>query len=414
MRYKKIIMSLICVSTLAAALAFQTSAATAKAIDKISIKVTATYVVGEPVPNIVYGVQDKDAEVNVYSTAKEYVVTDAEWVSSDSKDLKIGEAPKMKIWVDMMDEDEAYFKKSYSSSTVSISKGTFESVKKSGDQLIIVFETEGVKGEYDAPEYAGWDGDIGRASWRAPDVGSGYYEVQLFRGTSSVYKDAEYHGTSINFYPYMTKEGDYSFKVRTVPHTDAAKKCATKSDWKESDSNYISAEYVSDGSGQKKSSSSSSKSTTAADYAVHAGWTETTNGWMYRYPNGTYQKNSWMQYNGAWYRFDSQGKMMTGWLKENNGRNYYLNADGTMAKGWVKIGNRWRYFIMDGECEGMMYFANWLEYNGKTYFFDQEGFMVEGWYKLNGSYYYFYPGDGSLARNTTVEGFHVDQNGTWK
>lgn len=60
----------------------------------------------------------------------------------------------------------------------------------------------------------------------------------------------DYKGTSYNFYPYMTKEGDYTFKVRTVPHSDGS--YGKKSDWTESDDLYIDEDHVSDGTGQSR------------------------------------------------------------------------------------------------------------------------------------------------------------------
>ena len=39
--------------------------------------------------------------------------------------------------------------------------------------------------------------------------------------------------------------------------------------------------------------------------------------------------------------------------------------------------------------------------------------MLEGWRQVDGSWYYFYPGEGSKAVNTTIDGFPVDGNGVW-
>ena len=63
-----------------------------------------------------------------------------------------------------------------------------------------------------------------------------------------MYKRQSYDGTSFNFYPWMTKAGTYSFKVRAVPKT--GDDYASKSSWTESDEIYIAQEDVSDGSGQ--------------------------------------------------------------------------------------------------------------------------------------------------------------------
>ena len=72
----------------------------------------------------------------------------------------------------------------------------------------------------------------------------------LYRGSSEVKRLKEYKGTSYNFYPYMTREGTYSFKVRTVPGTETEKKYGKNSDWTESDEMYIDERHVSDGKGQ--------------------------------------------------------------------------------------------------------------------------------------------------------------------
>ena len=39
---------------------------------------------------------------------------------------------------------------------------------------------------------------------------------------------------------------------------------------------------------------------------------------------------------------------------------------------------------------------------------------MEGWYKVENNYYYFYPGDGSKAVNTSIDGFILDANGVWQ
>ena len=51
-----------------------------------------------------------------------------------------------------------------------------------------------------------------KATWKAPDDKTGYYDVILYKGSTVMKKLEDYNGTSYNFYPYMTKEGDYTFK----------------------------------------------------------------------------------------------------------------------------------------------------------------------------------------------------------
>ena len=92
---------------------------------------------------------------------------------------------------------------------------------------------------------------LGQAKWEKPDNTSGYYEVQLYRGKSKVYSVSQTSAVQYNFYPYMTKTGEYTFKVRTVPGTDSQKKYGGKSEWIESGELSITDRYVSDGKGQQ-------------------------------------------------------------------------------------------------------------------------------------------------------------------
>ena len=66
----------------------------------------------------------------------------------------------------------------------------------------------------------------------------------LRRGNDVVKRAFGVTGESYNFYPYMTKPGHYSFRVRTE-----AKGTGKASGWTESGSMRITAQQVSDGRG---------------------------------------------------------------------------------------------------------------------------------------------------------------------
>ncbi|WRS27878.1 S-layer homology domain-containing protein [Oscillospiraceae bacterium MB08-C2-2] len=52
--------------------------------------------------------------------------------------------------------------------------------------------------------------------------------------------------------------------------------------------------------------------------------------------------------------------------------------------------------------------------NSKRYYFDSYGVMIAGkWLQVDGKWYYFYA-DGSLAKNTKIDGYQVDENGIRK
>lgn len=84
-----------------------------------------------------------------------------------------------------------------------------------------------------------------------------------------------------------------------------------------------------------------------------------------------------------------------------------------MAKGWQQVNGAWYYLNPnEGGPEGAMC-TGWITVNDKRYYLNSSGAMVEGWYKVGDGYYYFYPGDGSMAVNTKIDGFQLDANGVW-
>ncbi|HAQ40679.1 MAG TPA: cell wall-binding protein, partial [Clostridiales bacterium] len=55
-----------------------------------------------------------------------------------------------------------------------------------------------------------------------------------------------------------------------------------------------------------------------------------------------------------------------------------------------------------------------LDISDKRYYFTKDGVMVSGkWLEIDGKWYYC-NADGSLAKNTKVDGYEVDKNGVRK
>lgn len=435
----------------------ETVLAGSKTIHTVSIKVSSKLEAGKSLPDIeTDGGTASDGEVSVSCSGDKYTVSEAEWVDKNSKAVKSGDEPRMKVTLSPVDVSEYYFQASYKSSNVKISSGTFVSAKRDGDDLVVTLRVKGVKGEYDPPADVYWNEDkLGQAKWDKPENTSGYYELQLYRDEKSIYKVDQVSGTQYNFYPYMTQEGDYSFKVRTIPVKEEQVKYGTKSEWVASGDLTITDRYVSDGKGQQ------SKDATAKKAAVNqVGWIQEENHWYYRFPDGSLASGCWQQIEGFWYYFDVDGAMKTGW-QQINGEWYYLYDSGQMAVGWVRLNGVW-YFFHNGQegakpegsrCDagwhaiGAYYYyfnedgslyTGWLEQNGsryylntvdnslqgalftgwiirdnKTYFADSNGVIAEGWYEIDGNYYYFYPETGEMAVNTQINGFYVNENGVW-
>lgn len=66
---------------------------------------------------------------------------------------------------------------------------------------------------------------------------------------------------------------------------------------------------------------------------------------------------------------------------------------------------------MDGECRMQ---TGWMEMDGKMYYLDSAGVMITGWYQMSpGKWYYFYD-DGSMAVNTSIDGYRIGPDGKMK
>lgn len=393
-----------------------------KAISSVVIRVGLNVEAGDYLPDNPSTIDDsteaqKDEDAYAGTNNTKYYVRDAEWVTTTHRALAVGDRPRMRVYIEAnsgVGDSDYVFRGTYGSGNITVKGGTFVSARRhSTSELEVVIALNGVKGEYSAPAEASWrNSGYGKAVWSEDEytrkMSSGYYDVYLYRGNTVVKKLEEFQGTSYDFYPYMTQAGTYYYKVRTVPHTADQKTYGKKSGWEESDEFYIDKDHVSDGTGQVDGNGVSAGST------GQVGWILSDGIWYYRYPDGTYQSNSWLQLNGIWYLFDGNGRMLTGW-QVRNGLTYFLQDSGAMYTGWIKAGDMWYYMnrLEDGGVEGAMR-TGWLVRDGKTYYLRSDGSMAEGWTQIDGNYYYFYPGSGYKAVNTYIDTFWVNADGIWR
>ena len=212
-----------------------------KAVTKVTLRVDSKLKPGDTLPSISYNNSGEstsagDGEIVVSNTSDTYSIVDAEWTTSTSKVMEVGQQPQMKLTLrpNSVGGDQYQFKGTYRSSNVSIRKADFVSASKSGGDLIVKVKVRAVEGTFSAPDNAYWkDNSKGTARWDEPeDGGTGRYEVELRRGSSKVYS-TETNNRSFNFYPYMTKKGTYTFRVRTIAKTTKEKDYGDKSDWVE-------------------------------------------------------------------------------------------------------------------------------------------------------------------------------------
>ena len=424
-----------------------------ESINSVSIKVGLNIEAGDRLPDI--QIDKTDGEAYVTSGGKQYKVIDAEWVTSTSKNMTIGEEPRMSVTLTPSDEYDAYFKSSYEASKIKVNGGSYVSARRNGSDLVVTLRVKAIKGLYAEPEDVGWkDTRLGHAVWEKGDNTSGAYELWLYRGKSVILKKEQVKATTYNFYPYMTEEGTYYFKIRSVPYKQDELKNGKKSGWVESDELVIRDRDVSDGTGKEADRLPG----VPADAQAKEGWEQQSGIWYYRYGDGTVHADSWLVLDGVWYRFDREGKMVTGWFL-SGGDIYYMDSQGAMVKGWNKIGDTWYYFYPDngyaapmgaaatgwqvvdgyyycfaaqgamqkgwlneagrwyylntlqGSLEGAM-LKGWIVRNGQTYYTDEDGVMVTGWQRIDGFWRYFNQ-DGTMAVNRVIDGFPVNEDGVW-
>lgn len=435
-----------------------TSWAAARPINTISVRVSSGAEAGVSLPDLEIGSGSASkGQVLVGAGDSKYEIIGAEWLETGRKAVTAGDEPRLKVTLEPLEVSESYFLASYKASNVKISGGTFVSARRDGDNLAVTLRLKPVKGNFDPPPDAYWnEKNLGEARWEKPENTSGHYEVQLFRGQKSVFKVSQTSAIQYNFYPYMIQEGEYTFKVRTIPGSDNRTSHGTKSGWIESGELKITDRYVSDGKGQQ-----AKDSTVIRQNQEAVGWIEDEQIWSYRYPSGELCRGQWESIDGQRYYFDVEGRMRTGWQRLGNDW-YYLYPTGPMAVGWALIDGQWYYFDTGQEVgadagimaddgwkvigahyyffneDGSMYtgwltqngrqyylntvgnslmgalFTGWIKRDGKDYFADSNGELVTGWCQIDGFWYYFYPESCALARDTSVNGFYVDQDGIWR
>ena len=144
----------------------------------------------------------------------------------------------------------------------------------------------------------------------------------------------------------------------------------------------------------------------SGDNIVNSGWNK-NDGWYYISDNGK-AKTGWFKDNDIWYKSDSQGLMETGWSKDGD-KWYYLDSQsGAMQTGWQLLNGTW-YYLQDG---GAME-TGWVSVNDKWYYMNSDGSMKTGWFKDTNNNWYYLKSNGEMAKNETIDGFYVNENGAW-
>lgn len=297
-------------------------------------------------------VGDSGGSVSATANGSNYDVTDCEIVNDDGEWVD-GDVPRVEI---TLEADSDYYFASMAKSKVSLKgdKATYVSSRRedSSSTLIITVKLADLEGTMEVEDVT-WENDNSPVATWETTSGAVSYQVRLYRGSSSVGSAVTTSNEYYNFASSITREGEYYFKVRAVNSN------SKKGDWYESDYIYVDDEMLANikagnynTSNSSNSSSSGTITNTPGNSTTQASWIKDSVGWWYRFADGTYPTNGWLQINSKWYCFGSTGYMLTGWIKAGDGNyyycdptngymltdtwtpdNYYVNASGVWVQG---------------------------------------------------------------------------------
>ena len=368
-----------------------------------------------------------DCDMSVRTSSQQYHISSYDFID---KNLEAGEEPQIRVFIDV--DDGYYFSKGLGKGNVSVSGAACKSVAISEDleSAEVTVKLKMVKGTLNAVDSAWWDsGSPGKAKWSQVDQ-AGAYEVKLYRGNTMVDHKDLVRGTGCNFYPYMDKQGTYTFKVRAIPGSSEEKKYLTEGEWCESDGQKIDKqqaavapqgnrnESASGSSGTEHGGSTGGPAASSGGYTAGGatpgtflppdfGWQLVQDKWKYRNADGSFVSNGWQYIGDKWYLFDMSGNMLSGW-QHYGGKDYFLNSSGDMVTGWFQENRKWYFFGPDGAKA-----TGWLDTGEDWYFLGPDGVMSTGWIKWEDRYYYMNPENGRMLKNTYVDQRYIGPEGFW-
>ena len=138
-------------------------------------------------------------------------------------------------------------------------------------------------------------------------------------------------------------------------------------------------------------------------------WKRDNKGWWFEFRDGTYpagektsdqngEKLGWIQKDGKWWAFGSDGYLKSGWAQDNASGKWYLIDENTGMQ------TSWHYDESD---------QHW-------YYLDPaSGAMLTGWQFINGKWYYLSKTSGAVPLGSmyreirTPDGYYVDKDGAW-
>ena len=147
------------------------------------------------------------------------------------------------------------------------------------------------------------------------------------------------------------------------------------------------------------------------------GWRKVGSNYRFYYAAGKYYKNCVRKIGGKLFGFNAQGNLCCGWYRIKS-MTFYASVKqgapgvnkGQILTGYRKIGNDYYYLHPQ---KGGARAGGFITINKKLYYFstyDGKQRRTKGWFIVNNKMYYV-KADGSIATNTTVDGYKIGASG---
>ena len=157
--------------------------------------------------------------------------------------------------------------------------------------------------------------------------------------------------------------------------------------------------------------------TVGTQAVTKTGWVKVGKYYRYYYASGKYYKNCVKKIENKLFGFSKEGNLCCRWFKINNAT-YYASVKsgakgigvGQILTGYRKIGND--YYYLHPQKAGARA-SGFITINKKLYYFnsnDGKQRRTKGWFFVNNAMYYV-KADGSIATNTTIDGYKIGATG---
>ena len=156
---------------------------------------------------------------------------------------------------------------------------------------------------------------------------------------------------------------------------------------------------------------------TVTPQAAATGWVKTGKYYRYYYASGKYYANTVKKIENKYFGFNENGYLCCGWIKIKS-VTYYASVKlgakgigvGQILTGYRKIGNDYYYLHPQ---KGGARASGFITVGKKLYYFspnDGKQRRTKGWFFI-GNVMYYVKADGSIATNTTIDGYKIGADG---